>query len=164
MALSEEQLIKKLKEIRNDPDIFFSVGYYNKKDKNIREWEILYPGVEGTLYEGGIFRIKVSLYNYPVVAPQFYFKTKIYHLNVDWTTEKSDGKACFGQSEVNDIVQLIRLLPSFFNIQNPDSSFYNLSVINSYKDWKKGKSKEFENKARDWVNRYAGRYNLEHDF
>jgi ubiquitin-protein ligase len=154
----------KVKEIRNDPDIFFSVGYYDKKTKNIREWEILYPGVEGTLYEGGILRIKVSLDNYPVDPPQFYFKTKIYHLNADWTTENSTGKACFGQSQVNDIVQLIRLLPSVFNIQNPNSSFYNNSVVSSYKDWKNGKSKEFENKTRDWVNRYAGRYNLEHDF
>lgn len=164
MALSDADLKEKLQEIRKDPDIFFSVGYYDKKKKNIREWEILYPGVEGTLYEGGIFRIKVNLYNYPNEAPKFYFKTKIYHLNVDWTSENSDGKACFGQSEVKDIVQLIRLLPSFFNVQNPGSSFYGLNVVNSYKDWKNGKSKEFANKAKDWVNRYAGRYNLEHDF
>jgi hypothetical protein len=37
MALSDEQLKMKVKEIRNDPDIFFSVGYYDKKTKNIRE-------------------------------------------------------------------------------------------------------------------------------
>ena len=58
----------------------------------------------------------------------------------------------------------MRLLPSFFIIQNPKSSFYSSNVVQSYRDWKDGKSKEFENKARDWVNRYAGRYNLEHDF
>lgn len=164
MAYSDDELRKKLKEIRRDPDITFSVGYYDKQRKNIKEWEVLYPGVEGTLYEGGIFRIKVTLSNYPISPPSFYFKTKIYHLNVDWTSEKSNGKACFGKSEVKDIVQLMRLLPSFFIIQNPESSFYSSDVVQSYKNWKNGKSKEFENKARDWVNRYAGRYNLEHDF
>lgn len=164
MALSDDDLRALLKSIRADPDIFFSVGYYNKKEKNIREWEILYPGVEGTLYEGGIFKIKVVLQNYPKEPPKFYFKTKIYHLNVNWVNENSDGKACFGESEVTDIVQLIRLLPSFFHVQNPDSSFYGSNVIKSYKDWKEGKSSEFSNKAKDWVNRYAGRYNLEHDF
>ena len=163
-AFSEDKLKELLKEIKKDEDILFSVGYYDKKNKNIREWEILYPGVEGTLYEGGIFRIKVKLDNYPISAPQFYFKTKIYHLNVNWVKENSDGKACFGQSEVKDIVQLIRLLPAFFNIQNPDSSFYDKKVVQSYKDWKDGKSKEFENKVRDWINRYAGRVNLENDF
>ena len=41
MAYSDEQLKEKLKEIRRDPDITFSVGYYDKKKKYKRMGNII---------------------------------------------------------------------------------------------------------------------------
>ena len=41
MAFSEDKLKELLKEIRKDPDIFFSVGYYDKKKKYSRMGNII---------------------------------------------------------------------------------------------------------------------------
>lgn len=66
----------------------FSAGLVD--ENNIYEWEVMIMGPEATLYEGGIFRARLSFpHNYPVMPPRMRFLTEIYHPNV-----YADGTVC----------------------------------------------------------------------
>lgn len=58
---------------------------FNQTD--LFNWEAFIEGPEGTPYEGRIFHIKLLLNNeYPMTPPKIYFKTKIFHPNIHFTT------------------------------------------------------------------------------
>jgi len=52
-------------------------------EKNIFEWKATIPGPEGSVYEGGVFNVDISLPpDYPFSAPKATFVTRIYHMNI----------------------------------------------------------------------------------
>jgi ubiquitin-conjugating enzyme E2 D/E len=53
-------------------------------------WHATVRGPEGSPYEGGTFHVEIQFSSaFPFKAPQFIFKTKIYHCNIN-----ADGKIC----------------------------------------------------------------------
>mmetsp|Transcript_66336 Transcript_66336/g.213793 ORF Transcript_66336/g.213793 Transcript_66336/m.213793 type:complete len:206 (+) Transcript_66336:76-693(+) len=54
-------------------------------DGNMRQWQVLIDGPRDTPYSGGSFELEVCLPRaYPFAPPEIHFKTKIYHVNVDF--------------------------------------------------------------------------------
>ena len=54
-------------------------------------WKAFIFGPEGSPFEDGIFELKITLNSqYPVNAPKFVFKTRVFHPNVHWET----GEIC----------------------------------------------------------------------
>ncbi|KAF5391243.1 hypothetical protein D9757_003015 [Collybiopsis confluens] len=52
-------------------------------DDNLFLWKGQIPGPEGSVYEGGVFKLDVILASdYPFTAPRVTFKTRIYHMNI----------------------------------------------------------------------------------
>jgi ubiquitin-protein ligase len=52
--------------------------------KNIYLLRGLMTGPEGTVYDGGLFELKIRIpTDYPFRQPRIVFLTKIYHVNVD---------------------------------------------------------------------------------
>ncbi|KAJ3978367.1 ubiquitin-conjugating enzyme/RWD-like protein, partial [Lentinula detonsa] len=50
---------------------------------NLFLWKGQIPGPSGSVYEGGMFDLDVTLAsNYPFTAPRVTFKTRIYHMNI----------------------------------------------------------------------------------
>ncbi|KAE9402230.1 UBC-like protein [Gymnopus androsaceus JB14] len=52
-------------------------------EDNMFLWKGQIPGPEGSVYEGGLFNLDVTLAtDYPFTAPRVTFKTRIYHMNI----------------------------------------------------------------------------------
>ena len=62
---------------------------FNQSD--LFSWEAYIQGPDGTPYENRIFHVKMILSTeYPISPPKIYFKTKIFHPNIHFTT----GEVC----------------------------------------------------------------------
>lgn len=145
-----------LRDCKRDKEILCNVDYWDKTIKDPKCWRVVYVGPKNSPYEGGIFTVKVIFPDdYPTTRPQFFFITKIYHLNIDWVSS-CNGKVCFGSYVGNDIKTLLKEVNTFFISQNEDSTWYDESVRQSYRDYKAGKSKVFYEEAQKWVHLYAG--------
>ena len=145
-----------LRACKRDKDILCNVDFWDKANKDPKYWRVVYTGPKNSPYEGGIFTVKVVFPDdYPKTRPEFYFITKIYHLNIDWISS-CNGRVCFGNYVGNEIKDLLLTVNTYFISQNPESSWYDETVKQSYKDYKSGKSKDFYEEAQRWVYLYAG--------
>ncbi|KAI0646034.1 ubiquitin-conjugating enzyme/RWD-like protein [Trametes meyenii] len=53
-------------------------------DDDLFHWNATIPGPEGSVYEGGVFKVEITLgHDYPFSAPRMSFKTRIYHMNIN---------------------------------------------------------------------------------
>ncbi|KAI8620493.1 ubiquitin-conjugating enzyme E2 13 [Chytriomyces sp. MP71] len=74
-------LRRQLKELARNPVQGFSAGLVD--DSNVYEWELMIMGPEGTLYEGGFFKAKLTFpTEYPLMPPKMKFTSDIWHPNV----------------------------------------------------------------------------------
>ena len=91
MSLALKRIQKELKELQqyyDDFDDFFTAWPID--DSNMFEWVASVTGPDDSLYEGGIFQLKILFpRHYPFKPPRFYFQTKIYHPNF-----RKDGLIC----------------------------------------------------------------------
>ena len=107
--MSSFELLKQYKEA--DCDTIHNLGYSIKlfKEDDIYEWDVVLLGAPDSLYNGGIFHIKLSFpKDYPNSKPEVIFLTPIYHLNVN--PLKLEG---------NEIEPLGHVSVSFINWWNP---------------------------------------------
>ena len=82
--MSSFELLKQYKEA--DCDTIHNLGYSIKlfKEDDIYEWDVVLLGAPDSLYNGGIFHIKLSFpKDYPKSKPEIIFLTPIYHLNIN---------------------------------------------------------------------------------
>ena len=82
-----KRLNKELAELNNNSIPNISAGPLNN---NMFEWEAIILGPVDTPYEGGIFKLSISIpTNYPFKPPIVLFTTRIYHPNIN-----SSGSIC----------------------------------------------------------------------
>jgi ubiquitin-protein ligase len=78
--MSTKRLYNELKQYKNDPNYFYSVGIL--KD-NILLWEFIIIGPSDSLYEGGTFKGEIKFpNNYPNSPPIVKFTSDIIHPNI----------------------------------------------------------------------------------
>lgn len=85
MAKSSSQaallLAKQLRDLKKSPVEGFSAGLVD--DENVFEWEIIIIGPPDTLYEGGVFKARMSFPpDYPQMPPKMRFISELWHPNV----------------------------------------------------------------------------------
>ena len=110
--MSSLELLKQYKYA--DCDTIHNLGYSIKlfKEDDIYEWDVVLLGAPDSLYNGGIFHIKLSFpKDYPKSKPEIIFLTPIYHLNVN--PLKLEG---------NEIEPLGHVSVSFINWWNPKTT------------------------------------------
>ena len=110
--MSSLELLKQYKYA--DCDTIHNLGYSIKlfKEDDIYEWDVVLLGAPDSLYNGGIFHIKLSFpKDYPNSKPEVIFLTPIYHLNVN--PLKLEG---------NEIEPLGHVSVSFINWWNPKTT------------------------------------------
>ena len=110
--MSSFELLKQYKYA--DCDTIHNLGYSIKlfKEDDIYEWDVVLLGAPDSLYNGGIFHIKLSFpKDYPNSKPEVIFLTPIYHLNVNPLKLKG-----------NEIEPLGHVSVSFINWWNPKTT------------------------------------------
>ena len=89
MASKEDLLLQKeRKDLKLNP---IEGAIFKWDDANLRNFQVLITGPEGSLYEGGEFEVEISIPSrYPKQAPRVVMKTPIIHPNI----EKKTGAVC----------------------------------------------------------------------
>ncbi|KAJ7856695.1 ubiquitin-conjugating enzyme/RWD-like protein [Mycena olivaceomarginata] len=114
-------------------------------------WHGTLPGPEGSVYEGGIFKIAVNLPpDYPFSAPKVTFKTRIYHMNIS-----DQGNICIDILKHNwspalSLFKVILSLSSLLTDPNPKDPLVP-SIAAQYTR----NRKLHDSTARQWTDLYA---------
>ena len=145
----------------NDNDLVAIGCNFGLENNNIFTWRITMSGPTNTPYGGGLFTILATFPNdYPVHGPEFKFKNKIFHLNVNFSDDP--GHICI--SSLNDwrIRGKVKDLP-FYTVKQALFDifclFYNQGVVGAY-DQKMAElymnnRQAFDAEARNWTQLYA---------
>lgn len=158
--LKTSPIASKLREVFNDIQkecTEFTIDYFDESE-NPKYWVVVYPGIEGTPYEKGLFKVKLVFPDdYPNSMPRAYFLTKIYHLNIK---DPSDGgDVCLENKDKKQIYQgrydLIKYLEMIFYMfcKNNEKSPFTFSDdrVELYKN----NREKFNANAREWTRLYA---------
>jgi len=146
-----KRILKELADINKEPPTGCTIS---TSDNDINNWEIIMQGPADSVYQGGNFKIHVTLpKDYPFKPPGISFKTKIYHPNV---SNDDRGAMCLGMlrpdewkppNKIKDVLALVRTVLA---APQPDDA-----VETGIADQFKNDRAAFDKSAKDWVNRYA---------
>ena len=151
----------------NDNDLVAIGCNFGLENNNIFTWRITMSGPTNTPYGGGLFTILATFPNdYPVHGPEFKFKNKIFHLNVNFSDDP--GHICI--SSLNDwrTRGKVKDLP-FYTVKQALFDifclFYNQGVKGAY-DQKMAElymnnRQVFDAEARNWTQLYANPNNMQ---
>ncbi|KAG7095111.1 hypothetical protein E1B28_005896 [Marasmius oreades] len=114
-------------------------------------WKGTIPGPEGSVYEGGVFNVDVTLpADYPFSAPKVSFKTRIYHMNIS-----DRGDICIDILKHNwspalSLFKVMLSLSSLLTDPNPKDPLVS-GIANQYITNRKA----HDDTARQWTTLYA---------
>lgn len=87
-TFAKQTLMQQLRELTKRPPENVSVGL--KDESDMAEWEVMFLGPTGSLYEGGYFKALLKFPpDFPNLPPEMVFTTPILHPNI-----YPDGKVC----------------------------------------------------------------------
>ncbi|KAF7458639.1 ubiquitin-conjugating enzyme E2 2 [Cryptosporidium felis] len=119
VAEKRRRLLRDFTKLSNDPP----QGICGTPiDDEMLHWDAVIFGPEGTVWEGGIFRLDIQFTDeYPNKAPNVRFITKVFHPNV-----YKNGNICLDilqqqWSPVLDICSILTCIQSLLNDPNPNS-------------------------------------------
>ena len=161
MNVTLARLNKEYKLCSNDNDLIQIGCNFGLENGNIYHWRASMTGPKNTPYEGGLFFISIIFPNdYPAHGPEFKFKNKIYHLNVDF--DKDYGHICINSLNswrvtgkvpgrpVYTVKQALFDIFCLFYKQGVDSA-YSESMANDYLN----NSQKFNEEAKRWTKQFA---------
>ena len=161
MNYTLNRLMREYQLCSNDNDVIQIGCNFGLENENFYKWRVTMVGPKNTPYEGGLFTISVTFpQDYPNHGPEFKFKNKIYHLNVDF---KNDfGHICINNLNNWKISGKVKDYP-FYTIKQALFDifclFYNQGVDSAYdddmaKDYLTDREK-FNKEAQRWTKEFA---------
>lgn len=147
MALPK-RIIKEIERLSSDPVMGISAI---PREDNIRHFDVILDGPEGTPYEGGRFNLELFLpEDYPMVAPRLRFLTRVYHPNIDRL-----GRICLDVlknhwSPAMQIRTILLSVQALLAAPNPDDPLANDVAA----AWKEDLPAALQT-AKEWTARYA---------
>jgi ubiquitin-conjugating enzyme E2 D/E len=142
------RLAKEYKQLQNEPIQNISAGLI---DDNLFEWEAVIIGPTETPYEGGVFKLQISIpSNYPYKPPNIIFKTKVYHPNIN-----TAGNICLDilKSQWSPALSISKTLLSICSLlsePNPNDPLMHDIAVQL-----KNSPEEFHKTAKNWTAIYA---------
>ena len=153
--------VKEFKILKRNPlpNCGVTVGLVN--ENSYEDWRITLIGPKESPYKGGLFFMNIHFPpEYPNKAPEVYFITPIYHVNVNPTAPKEEGGESLGHVCISTLIwwkpgykmkEVLLNIYSLFYMQNPDSP-YGISRAKEYKQ----NFGLYEKKAKYFIEKYAG--------
>lgn len=144
-----KRIARELKEITENPPDNCSAGPIT--EDNMTHWIATIIGPKDSPYENGLFHLDIFFPpEYPFKKPSIFFKTRIFHPNID-----SRGRICLDTinerwSPIFTISKALLSICSLLDDPNPDDPF-NPDAADLYK---KDRKKYIET-VTEWVNIYA---------
>ena len=133
-AGDKEYMEELLNMAKNDPTFGFEVDYYSEKNKDPFIWKALLRGIEGSIYEGGFYMLKIVFDEHYLSSdsekqPSVYFLNKIFHPKV-YIGNEWDGHCCLGiiNSNHKGLIQIKSILEA---VQNMFIN-YDIDIDHSY--------------------------------
>ena len=146
---TEVSMRELLNELQNSLECRFELDYLSKKNPNPFEWKALIEGLQGSIYEGGYYMVKIIFdKNYPTSRPEVYFLNKIFHPHVS----ESSLRACIFPTK-NDIISVLEAVENMFmdykmNLEHSYSNKAQELLLNNKDD-------EFITTVKQYVRDYA---------
>ena len=157
-----KRIWKEFREIRRFPDINIGLSIGLPDQDNIFRWSASLTGPRDSSYKGGIFDLRVEFPdNYPESAPEIYFITPIFHLNVNPYNNKDWGiKLGHVSLTILDNWKPEYTIREIFTyifalLYNPNPNFaYGFERVNEFKF----NRKLYEEKVKYFTKKYAGAF------
>ena len=155
------RLVKEYKLCTQDNDLIQIGCNFGIENNNYYYWRVTMIGPKNTPYENGLFTILINFpQDYPLHGPEFKFKNKIYHLNVDF--ENDLGHICLssinswrtsGKVRDKPVYTVKQALFDIFCL------FYNQGIEAAYSqnmalEYQNNREK-FNEKAKQWTKDFA---------
>jgi ubiquitin-conjugating enzyme E2 D/E len=142
------RLGKELREMANEPPENCSAGIAND---DIKHWNATILGPNNSPFENGIFRLDIFFPdNYPFKAPKIFFKTRIFHPNIDYR-----GRICLDiinerWTPLMTVSKALLSISSILDDPNPDDPM-EPEIAKLYKE----DIEKYITTAKEWTARYA---------
>ena len=157
------RLSKEFQLCSQDNDLIQIGCNFGLENNNLYTWRVTMIGPVNTPYDGGLFTLLITFpFDYPTHGPEFKFKNKMYHLNVQGNENLADfGHVCVTSINSWRVSGFVKGSPytvkqALFDIF---CLFYNQGVDSAYDDNMKNKyvnnKTQFEEDARNWTRQYA---------
>jgi ubiquitin-conjugating enzyme E2 D len=146
--MAQKRITRELQELQKNSMTHCTAG---PTDDNIMKWQGTIFGPSDTPYHGGLFFLDISFpENYPFKPPKIYFKTKIYHCNIN-----SRGGICLDilnkqWSPALTISKVLISICSLMSDPNPDDP-----LVPEIADLLKSNRKLHDKNALEWTQNYA---------
>ena len=161
MSQSLLRLKNEFEACQKDNDLVQIGCNFGLENDNYYKWRCTMVGPKNSPYEGGLFTILITFPNdYPNHGPEFKFKNKIYHLNVDFKGDyghicinsinswRTQGKVA-GRNNYNVRQALLDIFCLFYK-QGIDSA-YDEEMARLYRD----EPEKFNEEAKKWTKEFA---------
>ena len=133
MYTSVQRIMQEYKELSQHQlsSSRLSVQLVNQEDPT--KWRVLFLGAKDTSYKKGLFYISIEFpEDYPNKAPNAYFLTPIYHINVNPFKPENPHDAPLGYTNISTLNQwkpeytvrdILTNIFALFYMSNPDSCY-----------------------------------------
>lgn len=148
-SATRRRLEQELTNSRRDPP---DGCWAQSNDNDLLKWTATIQGPEGSPYQDGFFRLRITYPDeYPSLPPSVELTTKIYHPNIDAESGFIGLNVLHNSwSPVLTISTILTSLRAFLSTPDPSDA-----VMPEIAEEYERRREEFEGRAREWTRKFA---------
>ena len=157
---SLDRVIEEFKDINRNPISNCGITVSLQNGNDYRLWKVSILGPKDSSYRGGLFFIGIKFpEEYPLKAPEVYYITPIYHLNVNPRAPRSSEDIPLGHISISTLIwwkpeyRITEVLINIFTLfyfPNPDSPY----IIDRAEEFRENRA-IYEEKVKKFTRKYA---------